>query len=213
MGAIVFDLDGTLVDSAEQIMAAANAVLADEGAEPLTLDQTKGFIGNGARVFVARMIAARGLAEADLPRLHAAFVAGAEEDTAGAALFPGAARALRDLAAQGHALGICTNKPAGPTRALLAALGIAPLFRAVIGGDSLPVLKPDPAPLHAAFAPLGPPLLFVGDSEVDFATAQAAGVPFALHTRGYRRAGIADFPGAWCFDDWAALPAHAATLI
>lgn len=204
--ALVFDLDGTLVESAPQIMGVANDILAGEGASPLSLEETVSFIGHGARVFVARMIAARGLPEDSAGRLYEDFADRAERNAEGADLFPGVSAALQTVAARGHPLGICTNKPEAPARAMLEHLGIGGLFRAVVGGDTLPVLKPDPAPLHAAFAGLGAPVLYVGDSEVDFATARAAGVPFALFTRGYRRGGPGDFPGALVFDDWSSFP-------
>ncbi len=151
-GAIVFDLDGTLVDSAPQIMGVANALLAGEGAAPLSLRETVDFIGHGARVFVARMVAARGLGPEAVDRLFADFARRAASNAEGADLFPGVARALNALAERGHPLGICTNKPAGAARAMLAHLGIAGHFAVVVGGDSLPVLKPDPAPLRAALA-------------------------------------------------------------
>lgn len=205
-GAIVFDLDGTLVASAPQIMQVANEMLATEGAAPLSLAETTRFIGNGARIFVQRMIAARGLDAGAEDRLYTDFAARAESNAEGAELFPGVAKALAALAESGHPLGICTNKPAAPARAMLDHLGIGHVFATLVGGDSLPVLKPDPAPLHAAFAGLGPPFLFVGDSEVDSATARAADIPFALFTRGYRRGGIGDFPDALTFDDWATFP-------
>jgi len=205
-GAIVFDLDGTLIDSAADIGQAASRVLATEGAAPLSLAETRSFIGNGARVLMARAMAARGLPEHELPRLHQAFVAIYESAHGTTQAYCGVAPALADLAAKGHPLGICTNKPAAPARAVLAHLGLAHLFGVVIGGDSLSVTKPDPAPLHAAFAALGVPLLYVGDSEVDRDTALAAGIRFALFTEGYRKAPISDFGDALLFSDFAALP-------
>ncbi len=210
--ALIFDLDGTLVESAPQIMGVANEILAGEGASPLSLEETISFIGHGARVFVARMIGARGLPEDAVDRLYDDFADRAERNAEGADLFPGVDSALQALAEMGHPLGICTNKPEAPARAMLEHLGIGGLFRTVVGGDTLPVLKPDPAPLRAAIAATGAPLLYIGDSEVDFATARAAGVPFALFTRGYRRGGLDDFPGAFSFDDWSAFPELVAGL-
>lgn len=212
MGAVVFDLDGTLVDSAPDIMAVANAVLAGVGAAPITLAQTRSFIGNGAPVFVDRMMAARGLAPAGKAPLLAEFLCRYDGQNDHVALFPGVAEALDLLARKGHALGICTNKPINATHTLLRHLGIDSRFAIVIGGDSLPQHKPDPAPLHAAFAALGAPLLYVGDSEVDHATALAAGVPFALFSGGYRKTEVAAFTGARVFDRWADLPALFAAI-
>ncbi|MCC5973710.1 MAG: phosphoglycolate phosphatase [Rubellimicrobium sp.] len=212
--AVVLDLDGTLIDSAPDIRAVANRVLAGESAAPLTLEETRSFIGNGTGVFVARMMAARGLPEADHARLHGAFL-GAYDGAQGLTrLYPGAMLALGALAEAGFALGICTNKPASATRAVLAHFGLAGFFGTVIGGDSLTVSKPDPAPLIRALSDLGADrALFVGDSEVDHQTAQAARVPFALFTGGYRKAPVEAFDGARPFDHHAALPGLVAALM
>lgn len=212
MAAIVFDLDGTLVDSAPDIMAVANAVLDGAGAAPITLAQTRSFIGNGAPVFVRRMMSARGIGPDAEPRLLADFLRRYDGQNDHVAPFPGALDALDALAAAGHPLGICTNKPINATHSLLRHLGLDGLFATVIGGDSLAAHKPDPAPLQAAFAPLGPALLYVGDSEVDHATAAAAGVPFALFSGGYRKTDVVDFGGARVFDHWADLPGLVARL-
>jgi phosphoglycolate phosphatase len=207
MARIVFDLDGTLVDSAPDIHAIANAVLADEGRAPITLGQAKSFIGNGAPVFVQRLREARGIPEAEHPRLLAAFVARYEGAVSLTAPYPGVAAALAALAACGHALGLCTNKPLGPARAVLAHFGLDRHLAAVVGGDSLPVTKPDPAPLDAAFAALGEGArLYVGDSEVDAETAHRAKVPFVLFTEGYRKSPVAEMPHVAAFADFAALP-------
>jgi phosphoglycolate phosphatase len=213
MRGIVFDLDGTLIDSAPDIAAAVNAVLAGEGAAPLTPAEVRSFIGNGARTLVARAMAARGLPPDDLPRLHAAFLRLYDRAHDRTTLYPGVIDALSALRDAGFVLGICTNKPSGPARAVLDRFGLAPFFGALIGGDSLDRMKPDPAPLLAAFGALGTaPHLFVGDSEVDHAAAVAAGVPFALFTEGYRRQPAGAFAGAIPFADYARLPALAAGI-
>jgi phosphoglycolate phosphatase len=212
---VVFDLDGTLIDSAPDIAAAVNAMLAAEGCAPLDLPTATSFIGNGLPRLVARVIEARALPAGDHPRLTAAMRA--QYDAAPARLtrpYPGVPAMLAALAARGHPLGLCTNKPEGPARAVLRDLGLLPFFASVLGGDRLPVLKPDPAPLLACVAELGHPAppLFVGDSEVDAATARAAGVPFLLFTRGYRKSPAADLAPAASFDDHARLPALIARL-
>jgi len=121
--------------------------------------------------------------------------------------YRGVPAALEVLAAAGHALGVCTNKPAEPARAVLAHVGLLDRFAVVVGGDSLPVTKPDPAPLRAALDALPPgEALFVGDSEVDAATAKAAGVPFLLFAEGYRKEPVAELPHAAAFDRWDDLP-------
>lgn len=214
MSAIVFDLDGTLVDSAPDIRAIANTVLTEHDLPPLSMAQTRQFIGNGAGRFVARMMVASGLAP-DAPggaetqaRMLARFMALYETVFHETAPYPGAVAALDTLAARGYRLGICTNKPAHATRALLDHLGLLDRFDTVIAGDTLPVKKPDPAPLDAAFAALGgAALLYVGDSEVDAQTAQAAGLHFALFTEGYRKSPLAQVPHDLAFSHHDALPA------
>ncbi|MSU90158.1 phosphoglycolate phosphatase [Rhodobacteraceae bacterium 2CG4] len=203
MNAIIFDLDGTLIDSAPDLRAAANAMLAEFGAPPLTLDEVRGFIGNGVPKLVERCLAARGID----PAVHLDAVArfSAHYDVAPAALtvlYPGARTALQVLA-RSHPLGLCTNKPEAPARKLLTHFGLETLFGAVIGGDSLPVRKPDPAPLIAARDALGAAAaVYVGDSEVDAETAQAAAMPFALFTGGYRKTPVSGIA------HWRAFAAH-----
>ncbi len=209
MRAAIFDLDGTLVDSAPDIHAAANRVLAAHALPPLTLDETRSFIGAGAPVFVERMAAAR-LAAPDPARTEAMLVGFLEAYEGAVALtrpYPGVVPVLERLAAAGWRLGLCTNKPEAPTHGVLAHFGLARFFAAVVGGDSLPVRKPDPAPLRHVVTALGAARpVFVGDSETDAATARAAGLPFALFTRGYRLSPVAALPHDFAFDDWDALP-------
>lgn len=206
--AIVFDLDGTLADSAPDIRAVASAVLEAEGVTGLSLAEARAFMGNGAPVFVQRMIAARGLPgdAATHARLLDAFLSRYDNALGLTRLYPGAAGALAALAAAGHVLGLCTNKPERPTRTLLAHLGLAETFSAIVCGDTLPARKPDPAPLRHCLAVLGAPRgFFVGDSEVDAETAARAGLPFVLFTGGYRRAPVSAIAHAAAFDDHAAL--------
>jgi phosphoglycolate phosphatase len=208
--AVIFDLDGTLIDSAPDIRAVACTVLAARGLPPITLDQTRSFIGSGVPVFVDRMRAARGLPPD--PEETAAMVAGFRdlyEDAHDLTRpYPGAFEALEVLAKAGHPLGLCTNKPYAPTLTVLDHFGIRNRFGAILGGDSLPVRKPDPAPLREVLARLGGgPAIYVGDSEVDADTAHAAGIPFLLFTEGYRKGPSDAMPQAGAFDDFRDLPA------
>lgn len=207
MARVVFDLDGTLIDSAPDIHGIANAVLVQEGCEQITLLQTRDFIGNGAAVFVSKMRAARGIGDSEQARLLADFVGRYEDAVELTLVYPGVFAALDALKAEGHRLGICTNKPIRPCRSVLAHLKMDHYFDTVWGGDSLPVHKPDPAPLHAAFEALGKgPQLYVGDSDVDAETGQRAKVPFLLYTEGYRKCAVDEMPHTVAFDDFANLP-------
>jgi len=211
----IFDLDGTLIDSAPDIHASGNTVLAAEGLEGVTYEQTRGFIGNGARVFIERLerASAGGNDPQRTNRMRRHFAAVYERAHALTTVYPGVPEALAALRADGWRLGLCTNKPIAPTRAVLAHLRWTGLFDTVIGGDSLPTMKPDPAPLRAVIAALGPgPLVYVGDSETDAATAQAAEVPFALFTQGYRKSPPDQIPHSATFDHWDSLPVLARSL-
>lgn len=206
---IVFDLDGTLIDSAPDIHAAANKVFAAKGLAPFPFAVVRGFIGNGVGVLVSRLLQAQGLDGEGA--LHAElvenFVKLYEEAFDLTSLYSGVTEAVAVLAASGHRLGICTNKPLVPARAALRHFGLDRHMQAVIGGDSLALRKPDPAPLHAALAALGPgPALFVGDSEVDAETAQRAGVALALFTEGYRKTAPDAMGAKLIFSDFSALP-------
>jgi len=204
---VIFDLDGTLIDSLPDIHATVNRVFADLGLAPFSPAEVAGFVGNGAPVLIARAMAARGQPEAAVPAVLATFLGLYEGAVHLTRLYPGVEAALQTLAGRGHRLGLCTNKPLAPTRALLAHFGLTGLFGAVLGGDSLPQRKPDPAPLLKTNILLGAgPMVFVGDSEVDAETATRAGVPFLLYTEGYRKSPPEALPHAARFDDFAALP-------
>lgn len=211
---IVFDLDGTLIHSAPDIHAACARMLEEEGIAPLDLATITSFVGNGLPHLVKLVIGATPLDMAD----HAALsqrVLDHYNAVSGELTRPydGVLAALDALAAQGHRLGVCTNKPEAPARDILRLMGLDRLD-CVIGGDSLPQRKPDPAPLHHAFQALGEgPALYVGDSEVDVETAHRAGVPFLLFTEGYRKTPIAELPHHASFDDFAGLSALVARAL
>ncbi|HEV7139348.1 MAG TPA: phosphoglycolate phosphatase [Steroidobacteraceae bacterium] len=188
---VVFDLDGTLVDSAADLAAAINAMLADFGCEPLPVQEVRLMIGDGVPMLVARALAAKHCRHADPAAAEGVFMRHyASAATALTTAYPRAAEGLRALRDDGIPLAVCTNKPARISAEILGRLGLAAYFARVIGGDSLPFRKPDPRVLLAlteAFAVRPETALLVGDSEVDAATAHAAGVPFVLMKHGYRR--------------------------
>jgi phosphoglycolate phosphatase len=208
--AVIFDLDGTLIDSAPEIHAAANRALATEGLPALSATQVRAFIGNGVGVLLSRCLVALGQSEIGPlhDRLTMTFLADYEARFGLTNLYPGVSDMLVTLADAGHPMGICTNKPEGPTRAVLRHFGLLCHFPVIVGGDTLPQRKPDPAPLRLAHRLVGGgPALFVGDSEVDAETAHATPLPFALFTGGYRKAAVAELAPVMSFDQHATLPA------
>ncbi len=211
--AVIFDLDGTLIDSAPDIHASANRVFGAMG-HSFTRAEVQGFVGRGAPNLVSQLCVARGLPGSgpEFDAVLAQFLHVYESAQALTVLYPGARAALSALADQGARLGICTNKPLAPTRAVLRHFGLD-MFGMVVGGDSLAVRKPDPAPLLLALSALGGgPAVFVGDSEVDAETARAAGVPFLLYTEGYRKSPVAALPNHAAFSDFADLPGLVASF-
>lgn len=204
---LVFDLDGTLIDSAPDLRALANTLLRREHRKPITLAETRSFIGNGTRLFIARMRAAREIPDSEQDRLHEAFLEGYQSAVRLTRPYPGVTAVLGALRDNGHRLGICTNKPKRATDSVLSHLGMNDRFSAVLGGDSLPIRKPDPAPLYACLDALGDgPGLYIGDSEVDAETARRAEVPFLLFTEGYRKSPVDHIPHSYAFSDFSALP-------
>lgn len=207
-GAIVFDLDGTLVDSAPDIAAAANRVLADMDHAALPVPLLTSFIGHGIPNLVRRVIDTLALDPAIHPEMNKRMLA--QYGARPAELtrpYPGVVAALQALRRDGYRLGICTNKYRALSVQVLDALDLSEFFEVVIGGDTLPQKKPDPAPLHAAFAALdAAPLLYVGDSEVDAETARAAGLRFGLYSGGYRSTPVEDLPHSFAFDHFDTLP-------
>ena len=187
--AILFDLDGTLVDSAEDLRHALNAILAQRGLRTLDLAEVKSMIGDGAAKLVERGLAATGgdlagHAEAlkDFLAIYGANAADATKP------FPGAVETLKALKARGLPLAVVTNKPAAATATVLAELGLAGFFDAVVGGDTLPLRKPDPAPILHALASLGvapDAALMIGDNHHDIRAAKAAGTGAIAVTYGY----------------------------
>jgi len=208
--AVIFDLDGTLLDSAPDIHACANAMLADFGYQPLPLDQVTSFIGNGVPTLVRRVLAAVDATDrVDHPKALANLLDKyAKSDRALVTPYPSVVETLDSLKARGIPMGICTNRPKALTEDLLTQLGMAPYFSAIVGGDSLPAPKPDPGPLKQCLDLIGATLdetLFVGDSETDEKTAAALGMRFALFTGGYRKKPVQDFEADLVLNSFADL--------
>ncbi|CAD0186810.1 Phosphoglycolate phosphatase, chromosomal [Ruegeria sp. THAF57] len=207
MARIVFDLDGTLIDSALDLHNIACDVMSEEGHPPITVDQARSFIGHGVDVFVTKLRSARRIPDADHDRILAKFKERYQDAVHLTLIYPGVKQALDALVQAGHNLGICTNKPMVPCMAVLKHLDLEKYFQVVRAGDSLPVHKPDPAPLYSAYSDLPPgPEIFVGDSEVDAETAMRAKVPFLLFTEGYRKKPVGLIPHTQSFSHHDGLP-------
>jgi phosphoglycolate phosphatase len=212
MKAVVFDLDGTLIDSAPDLHTAANSMLDDLRRPPLTLENVAGFVGNGVPSLVARCLAATGGLTKDFDYAISRF---REHYSRAPAHLTrphvGAETMLQRLSEFGFALGVCTNKPYEFAVTILEELRIMRFIGTVVGGDTLPKLKPDPAPLLLCLDRLGvSPMstLYVGDSEIDAETAYRAQVPFALYSGGYLRGSADAFEPLYVFDHFEDLSGY-----
>lgn len=190
--AVLFDLDGTLVDSAPDLATAVNRTLAELDREPVSEATVRAWIGNGARRLVARALAGRREVMREPEGLEVALARFFEhyEDCLvdRSRPYPGVRAGLEILRGLDLPLGVVTNKPERFTAPLLQALDLHRYFRVRVSGDTLPVKKPDPAPLRHAAAALGATAgdcLLVGDSRADLEAALAAGMPMIRVPYGY----------------------------
>lgn len=191
--AVLFDLDGTLIDSAPDITSAVNELLEKYKLPPLLLTQVKAMIGEGVKKLVARAFAASGMplspdrleeANRTMAGIYARNLTGLTE------LMPGAAEALAQLHVLGVRLGLVTNKPQLAARSVLLHFRLAERFAVIVGGDAVLRGKPSPDPLLFALEQLDASpedALMVGDSATDMAAARAAGMPVVLVRGGYSR--------------------------
>ncbi len=207
---VIFDLDGTLVDTAPDLSAALNHVLTAAGGTPLALEDVRHMVGAGARALIERGIAANGsrLADADRDGMLDLFLRHYEAHIADRSRpFPGAAALLERLGAAGVALGLCTNKPQALTLALLDALDLRRHFAAIVGADAAPGKKPHPAHLECVLARLGGdgPAVMIGDSPTDVAAARAFGIPVIAVDYGYSPVPPAELGADALIADLAAL--------
>ncbi len=197
----ILDLDGTLVDSVEDLGASVNHALSALGLPPRSTDEIRSFVGEGARVLLARAISPRDeLLEPALALWRGHYDAHCLDRTR---LYPGVGAAL---AGAGRVLAVHTNKPGALARKILAGLGVAGRFVAIVGGDEAP-RKPDPAGTLEIMARVGAApgeTVFVGDSRVDAATARAAGVALVAVTWGLSARAELAAAGATVFVDDAA---------
>ncbi len=189
---VVFDLDGTLIDSRADLAQAVNHMLRTLRLPQLSVETVTGYIGEGARMLVKRALGPEHehRLEEGLTIFMAYYGAHLLEHTQ---LYPGIAEMLRQLKQDAVVLSVLSNKPTAMSRAILNGLGVLSLFDAVLGGDSFSTRKPDPAGLEHVRRRAGTSphkLLVVGDSMIDLRTARAAGLDFCGVSWGFGRAGL-----------------------
>jgi phosphoglycolate phosphatase len=211
MRTVIFDLDGTLADTSRDLINAANACFRDLGLGDV-LDPTRDASTalRGGRAMLSLGFERTGSHGEDeiarqYPRLLAAYARDIDSHTV---LYPGAMAAVSALTATGYAVGICTNKPEGLADTLMTRLGVRDAFAALVGADTLPVRKPDPAPLHEAIRRAGGNpgrAVLVGDTVTDRDTARAAGVPSILVTFGPLGRSVADLQPEGMIDHYGEL--------
>ena len=216
---IAFDLDGTLVDTAPDIIGALNVLLVEQRMAPAPMSAVRQLVGHGVRGLLLRAYQMAGLTitEERISELRPRFIEIYRARIAQESRpFPGCLEALADLRRRGARLAVCTNKPMALSEALLAELDMSRRFDAVVGGDTLPVQKPDPAPLLEAIARAGGDparAILVGDASPDVGAAKAAGVPCIIVDFGYNDRPAAELGGdvlISCYDALAEAVTHIA---
>lgn len=216
---IAFDLDGTLVDTAPDLVGALNTILAQEALPPLPFDEVRLMVGRGARALLERGFAAAGapLGLDRAPTLVERFIAVYLDRIAHeSAPFPGVVDVLGELRAAGARTVVCTNKLTNLSVALLDAVGLAPLFDAVIGADLAPAAKPDGRHVAAAIAAVGGDparAVMVGDSVNDALGARNAGVPSVLVSFGYTEDPVETLGGDLVIHSFLDVPEACRTLL
>ncbi len=214
----VFDLDGTLADTAPDLIATLNVIMDREGLAHVPVEAAREMIGAGARALVERGFEAAGreVTPAHSDEMFRYFLAYyAEHLCVGSTLYPGLVPALDALEARGFTLAVCTNKVEGLSRRLLAALGVEGRFAAICGRDTFPWFKPDPRHLTMTIEQAGGDpdrAVMVGDSRTDIATAKAAGIPVVAVTFGYTDVPVRELDPEAVIDHYDQLDAAVAKL-
>jgi phosphoglycolate phosphatase len=215
---IVFDLDGTLIDTAPDLVDTLNVVFAREGLPLVPYEIARNLIGGGARTMIVRGIEAEGIAvtPARLEQLFADFIAHYSEHIADRSRpFPGLTDALDMLAADGCRFAVCTNKLERLSVRLLEQLNLADRFVSICGQDTFGIQKPDPEVLRRTITAAGGSLtqaIMVGDSATDIRTARAAGVPVIAVDFGYSERPVSDFGPDLIISHFAQLRAAIAAI-
>jgi phosphoglycolate phosphatase len=208
--ALIFDLDGTLADTAPDLLGATNAVLAAKGRPLLDLSNLRHMVGFGAKALISQAMEASGapVTEADMPSLTDIFIAHYTSHIAdGTRLFPGVTPTLAALKADGARLAVLTNKPQELTDLLLPRLGLDGMFAAVYGAGRKTYTKPDPRIFHDIVNDCGGgPAVMIGDSITDLNTARAANAPCILVSYGFTPVPARELGADMVLDDFSALP-------
>jgi phosphoglycolate phosphatase len=210
---IVFDLDGTLIDTAPDLVDTLNVVFAREGLPPVPYETARNLIAGGARTMIARGIEAEGItvAPARLEQMFVDFIAYYSEHLADRSRpFPGMIDALDTLAAGGCRFAVCTNKLERLSVLLLKKLKLADRFAFICGQDTFGIQKPDPEVLRRTIAAAGgslPQSIMIGDSATDIRTARAAGMPVIAVDFGYSERPVSEFGPDGIISHYAQLPA------
>jgi phosphoglycolate phosphatase len=208
---LVFDLDGTMVDTAHDLIAALNDTLAEEQLAPIPTSEVGYLVGSGGRVMIERGLRYHGIdpATSDLDRLQARFVSHYARAMPGQSMaFPGLVDALDRFEAAGWRFAVCTNKTESLSRRLLASLGLDTRVVAICGGDTFPVRKPDAGHLLGTIeAAGGDPrrAIMIGDSRADIDAAKNAGIPVVAVTFGYTDTPVQDLGPDRIIDHFDAL--------
>jgi phosphoglycolate phosphatase len=216
---LVFDLDGTLVDTAPDLIAAANHVLGQRGLSPVDPAKLRPEISFGARTIIARGLSEHGqtATAADLDGLLAQFLTYYEANIAqDSRPFPGLIETLHEHRSAGARLAVCTNKMEHLSRALLTELGMLDLFASVAGRDTFPVCKPHPDHLRGAIKLAGGDpkrAIMVGDSDTDISTARAAGIPCIAVDFGYTDVPVSQLNPTSIISHYREFPAAVARIL
>lgn len=219
MQGIVFDLDGTLVETAPDLHLVLEDVMATIDLPAPALAEVRGMVGDGARALIEKALNARGvtLPASEVDRLYDRFIERyTAEPCRQSHLFNGVEEVLEQFSARDIKMAICTNKPERPAVLLMEALGVRDYFGSIIGGDTLPVRKPDAGPLLAALSAISAApeqSVMVGDSRNDVLTARAAGLPCILVSFGYTTVAARDLAADRVIDDFKDLPDAVAAIM